>query len=127
MLRPHTMSNFIVLPDSTLLNLNGAALGEFYIKINCRGGGVDASFLFSTGTAGYGNNTWAIGQSYADDPVLTPAIYNPFAAPGQRWSSNNLSASTVPRLYHSSATLLPDGNFSTSCLLLASSLTLEHL
>ena len=73
------------------------------------------------------NNSYAIGQSYADDPVLTPAIYNPFAAPGQRRSSNNLSAGTVPRLYHSTATLLPDGNFSTSCLLFASSPTLEHL
>jgi hypothetical protein len=82
------MSNFIALPDGTLLNLNGAALG----------------------TAGYGNDSWAIGHSYADDPVLMPAIYDPSAAPGQRWSSSNLSASTVPRLYHSSATLLPDGS-----------------
>jgi hypothetical protein len=82
----------------------------------------------STGTAGYGNDTWAIGHSYADDPLLTPTIYDPSAAPGQRWlSSSNLSASTVPRLYHSSATLLPDGKFSTWCLLLASSLTWKHL
>ena len=49
-----------------------------------------------------------------------PAIYDPSAAAGQRWSSNGLSPSTVPRLYHSSATLLPDGNFSTYCLVLAS-------
>ena len=81
-------------------------------------------FFSSTGTAGYGNNTWAIGHSYADDPLLTPTIYDPSGAPGQRWLSNsNLSASTVPRLYHSSATLLPDGNFSPWFLLLASSLT----
>jgi len=87
--QPRSMSNFIALPDGTLLNLNGAGLG----------------------TAGYGNNTWAIGHSYADDPLLTPTIYDPSAAPGQRWlSSSNLSASTVPRLYHSSATLLPDGS-----------------
>jgi hypothetical protein len=82
------MSSFIVLPDGKLLNLNGAALG----------------------TAGYGNDSWAIGHSYADDPILLPTIYDPSAAPGQRWSSDNLTASTVPRLYHSSATLLPDGS-----------------
>ena len=73
----------------------------------------DASFFSSTGTAGYGTQSWAIGNSYADDPVLLPALYYPGAPAGQRWSSNGLSASTVPRMYHSSATLLPDGNFST--------------
>ena len=124
------MSNFIALPDGTLLNLNGAALGEFYIQIQLQGEFLTLLFFFfffSTGTAGYGNNSWAIGHSYADAPVLMPAVYDPSAAPGQRWSTKNLSASTVPRLYHSTATLLPDGNFSTSCLLLARSLTLEHL
>ena len=84
----------------------------------------DGSFS-STGTAGYGNNSWAIGHSYADSPVLMPMIYNASAPSGQRWSNNNLSPSTVPRLYHSSATLLPDGNFNTWCLLLAIPLTLN--
>ena len=41
--------------------------------------------------------------------MLTPAIYDPDAAQGSRWSTAGLSASTVPRMYHSSATLLPDG------------------
>lgn len=61
------------------------------------------------GTAGYGNQSWAIGQSYADNPTLMPIIYDPNAPAGQRWSRDGLSASTVPRMYHSSATLLPDG------------------
>ena len=40
------MSNFIALPDGTLLNLNGAELGEFDIQIQLQGWGVfDASFL----------------------------------------------------------------------------------
>lgn len=82
------MASFIALPDGTVLNLNGAGLG----------------------TAGYGNDSWAIGHSYADKPVLTPAIYNPATPPGSRWSRNGYSASTVPRMYHSSATLLPDGS-----------------
>jgi hypothetical protein len=88
MLQPTAMSSFIALPDGTLLNLNGAQLG----------------------TAGYGNNTYAIGHSYADDPVMTPALYDPSLPAGQRWSRDNISASTVPRMYHSSATLLPDGS-----------------
>lgn len=62
-----------------------------------------------TGTAGYGNTSWAIGMSFADNPVTQPAIYNPAATKGQRWSSEGLSTSTVNRMYHSSAVLLPDG------------------
>ncbi|KAK0505103.1 copper radical oxidase [Armillaria luteobubalina] len=83
-----SMANFIFLPDGRILCLNGANLG----------------------TAGYGNDTWAIGQSYADKPVLQPIIYDPSAPKGSRWSSQGLSPSTVPRMYHSSATLLPDGS-----------------
>jgi hypothetical protein len=68
-------------------------------------------FLLSLGTAGYGNDSWAIGHSFADSPLLTPAIYNPQAVPGSKWTSANLSASNIPRMYHSSAVLLPDGVF----------------
>jgi len=67
------------------------------------------SHRFFLGTGGYGNRTWAIGQSYADDPVLTPVLYDPAAPAGQRWSSDGFSASTVPRIYHSSAPLPADG------------------
>jgi len=38
-----------------------------------------------------------------------PVIYDPNAAAGSRWSRDGLNASTVPRMYHSAATLLPDG------------------
>lgn len=46
MLQPHSMSNFIALPDGTLLNLNGGALGEFIFiyRFSCKGG-FDGSFL----------------------------------------------------------------------------------
>jgi len=72
----------------------------------------DSVFLLKKiGTAGYSKTAWSIGNSYADDPVLTPAIYDPDAPAGSRWSSTGFSASTVPRMYHSTATLLPDGTF----------------
>ncbi|KAJ7594515.1 glyoxal oxidase [Mycena floridula] len=88
-----SMANLIFLPDGRILCLNGAQIG-----------------IRKHRTAGYGNNTWAIGHSYADGAVLTPVIYDPSAPKGQKWTSEGLSASTVPRMYHSSATLLPDGS-----------------
>ncbi|KAJ7650953.1 copper radical oxidase [Roridomyces roridus] len=82
-----SMANLISLPDGRVLCLNGA----------------------QTGTAGYGNQSWAVGQSYSDKPALTPVIYDPSAPKGSKWDRTGLKASTVPRMYHSSATLLPDG------------------
>ncbi|TFK19313.1 copper radical oxidase [Coprinopsis marcescibilis] len=86
------MVNFVILPDGKILTINGAAMG----------------------TAGYGNATWAIGNSYADIPLLTPAIFDPDAPAGSKWSRENLAASTIPRMYHSSAVLLPDGSVMVS-------------
>ncbi|KAI0311414.1 glyoxal oxidase [Amylostereum chailletii] len=83
-----TMGNLILLPNGHILCLNGAA----------------------TGVAGYGTEPWAIGQSYADHPLLHPMIYNSTAPLGSQWSREGLSSSTIPRLYHSTATLLPDGS-----------------
>ncbi|KAF9035559.1 copper radical oxidase [Panaeolus papilionaceus] len=86
-----SMGNFVLLPDGKILCLNGAGMG----------------------TAGYGNNTWAIGHSYGDDPVLTPALYDPEAPLGHRWSTQGFDSSVVARMYHSSALLLPDGSVFT--------------
>ncbi|KAF8300525.1 DUF1929-domain-containing protein [Clavulina sp. PMI_390] len=58
-----TMGNFILLPDGTILLLNGGGMG----------------------TAGYGTQDWTILP---------------------RWTGN----STIDRLYHSTALLLPDGS-----------------
>ena len=78
----------VLLPDGKIFTLNGAG----------------------TGVAGYGNDSWAIGQSYADVPIMRPAMYDPNAPAGSRWSQDGLSPSTVMRMYHSSVTLLPDGS-----------------
>jgi hypothetical protein len=88
-----TMGQFIGLPDGTYLFING---GQY-------------------GTAGYATTTLTTqnlpyGESLATGPVLQPAIYNPTAPPGKRWSTAGLSSSTIPRLYHSTALLLPDGS-----------------
>ncbi|KAF7321783.1 hypothetical protein MKEN_00700100 [Mycena kentingensis (nom. inval.)] len=88
MLDGRSMGNLIALPNGRILVVGGAG----------------------SGTAGYGNESWAIGQSYADEPLLTPAIYDPSAPSGSRWTQDGMSASVVPRMYHSSAILVPDGS-----------------
>ncbi|PPQ70512.1 hypothetical protein CVT25_007662 [Psilocybe cyanescens] len=92
---PRTMGQLLNLPDGTLLMVNGGR----------------------NGTAGYADKTndtpgpqMPFGPSLASGPVLTPAIYNPAAPRGSRWSSKGLAASTIPRMYHSSAILLPDAS-----------------
>ncbi|KAI5479758.1 glyoxal oxidase [Pseudohyphozyma bogoriensis] len=85
------MGNWIFLPDGRLVLLNG--IGK--------------------GTAGYGNTSWAIGQSFGDDPIYTVRYYDPTQPMGSRFSSA-VANSTVDRMYHSSATLLPDGSIFSS-------------
>lgn len=83
-----TMGNFILLPDQTLFLCNGALFG----------------------TAGYGTQSWTKGESYADVPIFQPYIYDPSKPAGSRFSSEGLTNSTIARMYHSTALLLPDGS-----------------
>jgi len=90
------MGQFIALPDGTMLVVNGG----------------------SNGTAGYAQSTFVtpnlsmmpFWESLASGPVGQPAIYNPNAPSGQRWSQAGLATSKIARLYHSSALLMPDGS-----------------
>lgn len=90
-----TMGQFVILPDGKLLVVNGGL----------------------NGTAGFGernllttSDQMPFGQSFASGPVGTPALYDPEAAAGSRWSSAGFSTSKLARLYHSSAILLPDAS-----------------
>ncbi|KAG0575721.1 hypothetical protein KC19_5G025700 [Ceratodon purpureus] len=47
------------------------------------------------------------GWGFADDPVLNPVRYMPYGSPDARFTT--LTPSTIPRMYHSTANLLPDG------------------
>ncbi|KAF8595715.1 DUF1929-domain-containing protein [Ceratobasidium sp. AG-I] len=82
-----------IMPDATILP-DG--------KILITGGA-------KTGTAGYGNVQNQVGQSNADNPAYTPVLYDPAAAPGSRFNSTGMPTSNIPRMYHSTSTLLPDG------------------
>ncbi|BBN09188.1 hypothetical protein MPTK1_4g17900 [Marchantia polymorpha subsp. ruderalis] len=47
------------------------------------------------------------GWGFAEDPVLYPVDYDPRSPPGSRFAV--MSPTVVPRMYHSTANLLPDG------------------
>ncbi|THU98795.1 glyoxal oxidase, partial [Dendrothele bispora CBS 962.96] len=96
MLEGRTMGQFIILPTGKLLVVNGG----------------------KNGTAGYSERTLVttsysdmpFGMSLASDPAGTPAEYDPSAAQGSRWSNKGFQTSSIARLYHSSAILLPDAS-----------------
>lgn len=96
MIETRTMGQFIALPDGKMLVVNGGL----------------------NGTAGYSTQTlltqsysdMPYGMSLASGPVGRPSIYDPDAPKGSRWSSDGLDTSNIPRLYHSSAILLPDAS-----------------
>lgn len=62
------------------------------------------------GIAGYGNVQSQVGNSNADRPTLTPLLYEPRAPVDQRFSSEGMPTSDIPRMYHSVATLTPNGD-----------------
>jgi len=59
--------------------------------------------------AGYGNVPNQIGQSNGDHPVLTPWLYTPSAPKGKRFTIG-FASTTIARMYHSTATLMPDAS-----------------
>ena len=95
MIQERTMGQFIALPDGTYLVVNGALNGT-------------AGYADETGTTPHSQMPFTM--SLATGPVLQPAIYNPNAPSGSRWSNVGLGSSKIPRLYHSSAILLPDAS-----------------
>jgi len=81
------MLDAILLPDGRVLLVNGA----------------------QTGVAGFGVVGNQIGQSNADNPAFQGVAYNPTAPAGSRFSQMDLPISSIPRLYHSVASLTPNG------------------
>ncbi|RIA90911.1 Copper radical oxidase [Glomus cerebriforme] len=77
------MPDAVLLPDATVLYVNGAG----------------------TGFAGYHSGPKDNPLYVSGNPTLTPFIYDPET---KEWNTN-LAPSTVPRLYHSVATLVSDG------------------
>ncbi|KAF5365246.1 hypothetical protein D9758_005484 [Tetrapyrgos nigripes] len=83
------MPDLLLLPDGRILIINGAR----------------------TGVAGYGNVGDQVGASNADNPAFSPILYDPDAEAGKRFSDTLAGVtSDIPRMYHSTATLTPNGD-----------------
>ncbi|KAI0344362.1 hypothetical protein BDW22DRAFT_1355743 [Trametopsis cervina] len=83
------MPELLHLPNGKLLLINGG----------------------QTGFAAFAGVPDAIGNSNADHPNYTPSIYTPDAPNGQRFSKEGMPTSKIARMYHSTVTLTPQGNF----------------
>ncbi|TFY60839.1 hypothetical protein EVJ58_g4891 [Rhodofomes roseus] len=91
-----TMGQFVHLPNGKMLVVNGGSMGT---------AGFSKQTLYVTSLA-----DMPYDQSLAADPVGQPAIYDPNASSGSHWSTEGLNTSSIARLYHSSAILLPDAS-----------------
>ncbi|CAJ0922390.1 12187_t:CDS:2, partial [Entrophospora sp. SA101] len=76
------MPDAVILPSSDILYINGANLGY----------------------AGYRKGPKDNPIYVHEDPVFTPVLYNVDAK-----TYRTLAASTIPRMYHSTATMIPNG------------------
>jgi hypothetical protein len=88
-----TMGQFIHLPTGQMVIVNGA----------------------EKGTAGYSNVSWNMVngvnlEGLSQNPTYTPLLYDPSLPVGSRLTNAGFQASTIARLYHSSAILVPDGS-----------------
>ncbi|KAJ8473322.1 hypothetical protein ONZ45_g16339 [Pleurotus djamor] len=82
------MLELILIPDGRVVIVNGA----------------------KTGVAGWGTVHDPVGLSNADHPGFTPIVYDPSAPAGKRFSKKDMPTSKIARMYHSTATLIPDGS-----------------
>ncbi|KAH9939374.1 glyoxal oxidase precursor [Epithele typhae] len=89
MLEGRTMHELLHLPNGQVLIANGAG----------------------SGFAGFNSVADPVGNSNADHAVLVPSLYTPDRARGERISNAGMPSSGIARVYHSSITLTPQGNF----------------
>lgn len=89
MLEARMMPELVHIPNGQILITNGAG----------------------TGFAALAAVADPVGASNADHPVLTPSLYTPTAPLGKRISNAGMPTTDIPRMYHSSVTLTPQGNF----------------
>ena len=89
MLEPRIMPELVHLPNGQVLIINGG----------------------KTGFAALNSVANPVGSSNADHPVLTPSLYTPDAPLGKRISNAGMPTTNIPRMYHSSVSLTPQGNF----------------
>ncbi|KAH9939364.1 glyoxal oxidase precursor [Epithele typhae] len=89
MLEGRTMPELVHLPNGQVLITNGAG----------------------SGFAAISQVPDAVGNSNADHAVLVPSLYTPGLPLGRRISNAGMPNAGIARVYHSSVTLTPQGNF----------------
>ncbi|KAK7449238.1 hypothetical protein VKT23_013383 [Stygiomarasmius scandens] len=82
------MVELVLLPDGRITLVNGA----------------------KTGISGTNSVIDPIGESNADHPAFTPALYDPLAPPGERFTSLTEATTDIARMYHSTAILTPNAS-----------------
>ncbi|KAJ7595315.1 glyoxal oxidase N-terminus-domain-containing protein [Mycena floridula] len=89
MLEPRMMPEMLLMPNGQVLIINGG----------------------QTGYSSYQDVRDPVGnQSNCDHPAFTPTLYSPLAPRGRRFDNSMMPTTDIPRLYHSAATLTPNGN-----------------
>lgn len=87
----------------------GRSMGQF---INMPDGRLWFGNGVTTGVAGYTTDPDQVGRpvgtSFGDNPSYKPLVYDPSKPAGSKWK--RVGTANVGRLYHSSATLLPDSS-----------------
>ncbi|KAF9474411.1 copper radical oxidase [Pholiota conissans] len=89
MLEARIMPELLLLPNGEVLIVNGAQTGY-------------AAFDTVPDPVGF--------QSNADHPAFTPSLYSPDLPLGQRISNKQMPTTDIARVYHSTASLTPNGN-----------------
>ncbi|KAI0340024.1 glyoxal oxidase precursor [Trametopsis cervina] len=89
MLEGRTMPELVHMPNGQIVIVNGG----------------------KTGFAAFNTVKDPVGSSNADHPVGTPSIYTPSLPLGQRISNKGMPTTNIARMYHSTVTLTPQGNF----------------
>ncbi|KAK7460800.1 hypothetical protein VKT23_008729 [Stygiomarasmius scandens] len=84
---PRHMLDMFPLPDGRIMIINGA----------------------QTGMSAYPDAKDAVGESNADNPAFQAFVYDPEAPEGNRFSMEGIPESKIARMYHSVATLTPNG------------------
>ncbi|KAI0037117.1 glyoxal oxidase precursor [Vararia minispora EC-137] len=88
MIEERIMPEMIHLPNGQILIINGGRTGYAAVRYHRK----------------------LVGEGNADHPVLTPVLYTPGLPLGERFSNKGMPTSDIPRMYHSSVTLTPQGN-----------------
>lgn len=98
------MIDAVLMPDGNVLLINGAKTGVSTLITPL------SRLIFPPHQlSGYGNVKDQVGQSNADNPYNTPWLYRPNAPKGSRFQQG-LGTTNIPRMYHSTASLLADGS-----------------